>query len=79
MTPPTTANKKKEELEAIAFQSNLLALSAAVEAANSEESETGCNMATAELRHLAQTAKETASLLEESAVPTPPRPRPLSG
>jgi len=61
-------------LEGIVFQSNLLALSAAVEAMG--EGGRGFASAAAELQNLARKAKDTASLIGES-VPLPPKP-PLS-
>ncbi|MBZ5578642.1 MAG: hypothetical protein LAP40_18935 [Acidobacteriia bacterium] len=63
---------QKSALEGIAFQTNLLGLSASVEAASEGGNEAGFATAAAELQHLARAAKKTASLLEESAPQVPP-------
>lgn len=54
-------------LDDLAFQTNLAALSAAVETA--AERGTGFTTAAAELQHLTQAARRTAALLEKASSP----------
>ena len=58
--------EKKEALDALSFQSNLLALSAALGAATAAEGQERFTLVASELTHLARTAKETAALIEKA-------------
>ena len=69
----------KEALQGIMFQSNLLALSAAVEMAGQGGSQTVAATAAAELQHLARAARQAAGLIEDGAAPAPPNSQPFSG
>ena len=62
----------KAALEAIVFQSDLMGLSAAVEAAGAGPSRAAFATAATELQRLAQTVKATARLIEKSAHPLRP-------
>ena len=62
-----------EALEGIAFQSHLLALSVAVEAADQGTNDTGFAAAATELHELVRTAKNRARWMEQPAAASPPQ------
>lgn len=66
MPSPLRPTDRKDVLDALAFQSELLALSTALETRTSDESTPDLAVVTTELRRLAQAAREAAQALHSA-------------